>query len=63
MTDKCIYLKDGKQVSCKIKDATKVRLLKYTINSELYLICTTPLTDDKVTYSFEFVKELISTLG
>lgn len=57
MTDKCIYLKDGKQVGCKIKGATKVRLLKYTVNSELYLICTT-LTD-KVTYSLEFVKELI----
>ena len=54
--DKIIYLKKSKRVKFDTVDATKVRLIKYTIKNETYVLCTTLL--DKNIYSYDMIKYL-----
>ena len=56
--DKMVYVLNGKQVTSTTKNAIKIRLVKYTINNEPYIICTTLL--DKEKYDFEFITKFIS---
>lgn len=56
LNDKIIYIKDGKRVGCRLKSTIKVRLIKYTINDNLYILCTT-LTDANK-YNLDFLKKL-----
>lgn len=54
--DKISYLKGSKQVRYDTENAIKVRLIKYTIGDELYMLCTTLI--DKNKYSYELLKTL-----
>lgn len=46
VNDKIIYIKDGIRVNYDTTDAIKIRLLKYEIKDETYVLCTT-LIDKK----------------
>ena len=54
--DKLIYLLENKEVDSRTKGAIRVRLIKYFINDQLYVLCTT--LRNKKKYSFEILKEL-----
>ena len=54
--DKIIYLFESKEVDNKTEGAIKVRLIKYFINGQLYVLCSTLTNKNK--YSFETLKEL-----